>query len=50
MRKKDVFTNDVFRGMHTWDNAVLVAPTRLKVDGDINIEYPSKMIIDYFLD
>ena len=48
MRKKDVFTTDVFKGMHTWDNAVLVAPTGLKMEADINIEYPSNVIIDYF--
>jgi predicted AlkP superfamily phosphohydrolase/phosphomutase len=48
MRKKDIFTLDVFRGMHTWDNAVFVAPADIEVDNKINIEYPSKVIIDYF--
>jgi predicted AlkP superfamily phosphohydrolase/phosphomutase len=48
MRKKDIFTLDIFRGMHTWDNAVFVAPADIKVENNINIEYPTKVIIDYF--
>ena len=48
MRKKDVFTLDIFKGMHTWENAVLVAPASTPVESDITIEHPAKLISDYF--
>ena len=48
LRKKEVFTTDVFRGMHTWEDAVLVAPSMLTVDPSLNIEHPARMLIDYF--
>lgn len=48
MRKKEVFTFDIFRGMHTWDGAVFVAPSDIRVDDSINVEYPSKVIMEYF--
>ncbi len=48
LRKDEIFTKDIFRGMHTWDNAVLMAPMEIKIDEGINIEYPSKIIMDYF--
>jgi len=48
LRKDEIFTKGIFRGMHTWDNALLIAPKRIKIDEEINIEYPSKIIMDYF--
>ena len=48
MRKKDVFTTDIFKGMHTWDHAVLVAPAAIRIDGPINVEYPATIILDYY--
>lgn len=48
LRKKEVFTTDIFRGTHTWNNAVLVAPEAVRIEDPINIEYPAKIILDYF--
>ena len=48
LRKREVFTKDIFTGMHSWHNAIFIAPAGLNVPGDINIEYPSKVILDYF--
>ena len=48
MRKKEVFTLDIFKGMHTYENAVLMLPERIKVETPINIEFPAKVILDYF--
>ncbi|MCX8110006.1 MAG: alkaline phosphatase family protein [Syntrophorhabdaceae bacterium] len=48
LRKDTIFTKDIFEGMHTWDNAVLIVPKNIKVDGEINIEFPSRIITDYF--
>ena len=47
MRKKEIFTTDIFKGMHTWEDAVLVSPASIPV-GKITIEYPAKIILDYF--
>lgn len=49
MRKQEVFTTDIFKGMHTWDNALLIAPAGIKVEGVVNIEYPAKIIMDYYV-
>jgi predicted AlkP superfamily phosphohydrolase/phosphomutase len=48
LRKEEVFTVDLFRGMHTWENAVLMLPEQIKVETPINIEFPAKVILDYF--
>jgi predicted AlkP superfamily phosphohydrolase/phosphomutase len=48
MRKEDIFTMDIFKGMHTWDNAVLISPAQVGLDSSINIEFPAKIIIDYY--
>jgi len=48
LRKRDVFTNDIFTGMHSWHNAIFVAPEHVKTPDDINIEHPSRIVIDYF--
>ena len=48
MRKEEVFTSDIFTGMHTWNNAVLVLPSQIKLEGLINVEFPAKVILDYF--
>ena len=48
MRKEEVFTSDIFTGMHTWNNAVLIAPEQVRIEPSINIECPSKIIFDYF--
>ncbi len=48
LRKETIFTKDVFQGMHTWDNAVLIAPDNIKINEEINIEFPSRIITDYF--
>jgi len=48
LRKEVVFSNDIFTGMHSWHNAIFVAPEWLPIDGEINIEYPPKVVIDYF--
>jgi hypothetical protein len=48
MRKEDIFTMDIFKGMHTWDNAVLISPAQVGSDSSINIEFPAKIIIDYY--
>jgi predicted AlkP superfamily phosphohydrolase/phosphomutase len=48
LKKEEVFTTDVFRGMHTWENAVLLLPERINVDDPINIEFPARVIVDYF--
>jgi len=48
MRKKEVFTLDIFKGMHTYENAVLMLPEQITVETPINIEFPAKVILDYF--
>ena len=48
LRKEEVFTVDVFRGMHTWEDAVLLLPEQIKVDAPVNIEFPAKVILDYY--
>jgi len=48
LRKEEVFTVDVFRGMHTWEDAVLLLPEQIKVDLPVNIEFPAKVILNYF--
>ena len=48
LRKHDVFTNDIFTGMHSWHNAIFVAPEHVKTADDVNIEHPSRIVIDYF--
>jgi predicted AlkP superfamily phosphohydrolase/phosphomutase len=48
MRKEGVFTKDIFTGMHTWENAILILPEDIQVAPPINIEYPTKVIVDYF--
>jgi predicted AlkP superfamily phosphohydrolase/phosphomutase len=48
MRKEEVFTSDIFTGMHTWNDAVLILPSLIKPERSINIEFPAKVILDYF--
>jgi predicted AlkP superfamily phosphohydrolase/phosphomutase len=48
MRKEEIFTKDIFTGMHTWENAVLILPAQINVDVPINIEFPAKVIMDHF--
>ena len=48
MRKEEVFTSDIFTGMHTWNNAVLILPSLIKPERSMNIEFPAKVILDYF--
>jgi predicted AlkP superfamily phosphohydrolase/phosphomutase len=50
LRKEEVFTVDVFKGMHTWENAVLLLPEQITIDAPINIEFPAKVILDYFFE
>ena len=48
MRKEEVFTSDIFMGMHTWNNAVLILPSHIKPESSMNIEFPAQVILDYF--
>ena len=49
LRKREVFgKNGIFTGMHSWHNAIFVAPRNIDVSNEINIEDPSGIIIDYF--
>jgi predicted AlkP superfamily phosphohydrolase/phosphomutase len=48
LRKEEIFTIDAFRGMHTWENAVLLLPERIDVGARVNIEFPAGVILDYF--
>ena len=48
MRKEEVFTSDIFTGMHTWNNAVLILPSPIEPQSSMNIEFPAKVILDYF--
>jgi len=48
LRKEEIFTKDIFQGMHTWDNAVLIVPEKTKIEDDINIEFPCRIIMDFF--
>jgi predicted AlkP superfamily phosphohydrolase/phosphomutase len=41
MRKEEVFTSDILTGMHTWNNAVLILPSHIKPESQINIEFPA---------
>jgi predicted AlkP superfamily phosphohydrolase/phosphomutase len=49
LRKNDIFTSDIFTGMHTWDDAVLILPSHMKPELPMNVEFPTKVILDYFL-
>jgi predicted AlkP superfamily phosphohydrolase/phosphomutase len=48
LRKKEVFSTDIFKGMHTGDDATLIVPKSIHFDGQITIEDPARIIIDYF--
>jgi predicted AlkP superfamily phosphohydrolase/phosphomutase len=48
LRKQTVFSTDIFTGMHSWHNAIFVAPEYIKIANGINIEHPSRILIDYF--
>jgi predicted AlkP superfamily phosphohydrolase/phosphomutase len=49
MQKKDNLSlTPTFKGMHTWDNAILVIPENVKIDGQFTIELPAKLIMQYF--
>jgi predicted AlkP superfamily phosphohydrolase/phosphomutase len=48
MRKEEIFTKDIFTGMHTWENATLILPVDIQVSPPINVEFPAKVIIDYY--
>lgn len=45
---KESAEKNIFTGMHTWDNAVFIVPESVKIDGSFNIEYPAKVIMDYY--
>ncbi|MBP1734012.1 MAG: hypothetical protein H6Q53_299 [Deltaproteobacteria bacterium] len=48
LRKKEVFSSDIFKGMHTGDDATLIAPKGVSFDRQVTIEDPARIIIDYF--
>lgn len=48
LRKKEIFTKDVFKGMHTGDDATLMAPQSISFDRQATIEDPAGIIMDYF--
>lgn len=48
LRKKELFTSDVFKGMHTGDDATLIAPQSITFDRQATIEDPARIIMDYF--
>lgn len=48
LRKKEVFSSDIFKGMHTGDDATLIAPQNIRFDRQATIEDPARIIMDYF--
>lgn len=48
MRKKEVFSSDIFKGMHTGDDAVFIAPNSITVDRQVTIEDPARIIMEFF--
>jgi predicted AlkP superfamily phosphohydrolase/phosphomutase len=48
LRKKDVFSSDVFTGMHTGDDATLITPKSITFDRQATIEDPARIIVEYF--
>jgi predicted AlkP superfamily phosphohydrolase/phosphomutase len=48
LRKKEVFSSDVFKGMHTGDDATLIAPKNITFDRQATIEDPARIIMNYF--
>jgi len=48
LRKKEIFSTDIFKGMHTGDDATLIVPQGITFDRQATIEDPAKIIIDYF--
>lgn len=50
LRKKEIFSSDIFKGMHTGDDATLIVPKSITFDRRVTIEDPARIIMDYFLD
>jgi predicted AlkP superfamily phosphohydrolase/phosphomutase len=48
LRKKEVFSSDIFKGMHTGDDATLIVPKSITFDRQATIEDPARIIMDYF--
>jgi predicted AlkP superfamily phosphohydrolase/phosphomutase len=48
LRKKEVFSSDIFKGMHTGDDATLIVPCSITFDRQATIEDPARIILDYF--
>ncbi len=48
LRKKEVFSSDIFKGMHTGDDATLIVPESIAFDRQVTIENPARIIMDYF--
>jgi predicted AlkP superfamily phosphohydrolase/phosphomutase len=49
LRKKEIFSSDIFKGMHTGDDATLIAPRSIPFERQATIEDPARIIMDYFL-
>ena len=50
LRKQEIFSTDIFKGMHTGDDATLIVPKNINFERQATIEDPAGIIIDYFLD
>lgn len=48
LRKQEIFSKDIFRGMHTGDDATLITPRGVTFDRQPTIEDPASIIIRYF--
>ncbi|MFZ2801643.1 MAG: hypothetical protein WAZ30_15605, partial [Syntrophorhabdus sp.] len=48
-RKKEVFSSDIFKGMHTGEDATLITPKNITFDQQVTIENPANIIMNYFL-
>lgn len=48
LRKKEVFSSDIFKGMHTGDDATLIVPNSITFDRQVTIEDPARIIMEFF--
>ncbi|NMC93952.1 MAG: hypothetical protein GYA68_05495 [Syntrophorhabdus sp.] len=49
LRRKEVFSSDIFKGMHTGEDATLITPKNITFDHQVTIENPANIIMNYFL-
>lgn len=47
--RKEIFSDDIFTGMHTYEDAVCVLPSSIKVEEKLSIEQLADFVLRYFI-